>query len=201
MCTDCYKTQVTKRLTNEEIFAKEIMHVMPDFKVKENLPFPTTNYEADMYRVTEEALEQIEFDGQGHVNDAANTKLNSRYYNDALRSKQISEENSIYNGTCTRLVRIFHGDERVPDKTTVEFVIDLLQNEFSDVPGGHYNHTKDLVLLLNYDINNYKANLQVRRYVSVYGLDVVRVLRYDQEVNEWVNDDLTDLLHNQIRGK
>jgi len=45
MCSDCYKTQVTKRLTYEEIFAKEIMHAFPDFKVKENLPFPTTNYE------------------------------------------------------------------------------------------------------------------------------------------------------------
>jgi len=153
-----------------------------------------------MYRVTEEALEQIEFDGIGHVRNATYT-VSTLYYRDANRSKHISEENSICNGTCTRLTRIFHGLERVPDKTTVEFVIDLLQNEYSDVPGGHYNHTKDLVLLLNYDINNFKANLQVRRYVSIYGTDVVRVLRCDQEDNEWVNVDLTDLLHNQIRGK
>ena len=118
---------------------------------------------------------------------------------DALRSKHISEENSIFNGTCTRLIRDYHGDKRVPDKETVEFVIDLLQSEFSDVPGGHYNTSKDLVLLLNYDINKYKPNLQVRRYISIYGTNVVRVLHYNG--TQFVNVDLTNLLQNQITGK
>ena len=55
MCIDCYKTQVTKRLTYEEIFAKEIMHAMSDFKDREFLPLSTTYYVANMYRFTEEA--------------------------------------------------------------------------------------------------------------------------------------------------
>ena len=136
----------------------------------------------------------IEFDGNDHIYLSY-----SLYCNDALRSKHISEENSICNGTCTRLTRVYHGGERVPDEETIEFVIDLLLNEFINVPGGYDDPSKDLVLLLNYDINNYKANLQVRRYVSIYGTNVVRVLRYNG--TQWVNVDLTDLVHNQIIGK
>ena len=199
MCTDCYKTQVT-RLTYEDIFAKEIMHAMPDFNHRQYLPLPTTNYEADIYCNTEDALVQIEIDGTSHVTFIAPLKQQMRrYYMDALRSKHISEENSICNGTCTNLIRVYHGDKRVPDEETVEFVIDLLQSEFSDVPGGHYNTSQDLVLLLNYDINKYRSCLQVRRYISIYGTNVVRVLRYNG--TQFVNVDLTNLLQNQITGK
>jgi hypothetical protein len=139
-------------------------------------------------------LEQIEFDGICHIIDAA-----AKYKLDAIRSKHISEENSICNGTCTRLIRLYHGIERIPSREMVSFVIDLLQDEFIDVPGGYYDTSKDLVLLLNYDINNYRANLQVRRYISIYGTNVVRVLHYNG--TQFVNVDLTDLIHNQIMGK
>ena len=117
-----------------------------------------------MYRITEEALVHIEIDGKNHVAKAMLTS--ERYIRDALRSKHISEENDIYAGTCYRLIRDFHGMVRVPSRETVKFVIDLLQNEFSNVPGGYADPSKDLILLLNYDINNYRACLQVRRYIS-----------------------------------
>ena len=197
LCTLCYKTYVTA-LSYEEIFAKEVIHNMPEFKHKECLPYPTLRgYELDMYRITEESFEHLEIDGKDHVVQAM--APSRRYVRDALRSKHISEENDICAGTCHRLVRIFHDSVRVPSCETVEFVVDLFQNEFSDVPGGHYNHTKDLVLLLNYDINNYRACLQVRRYISVYGINVVRVLRYAG--TQFVNVDLTSIVHNQIMGK
>ena len=199
LCRYCYRTYVTN-FSYEEILAKEIYELLPEFNRNGILPVPTAAlYELDLYRIitSSSALESIEIDGPGHVIDATNT--NKLYCGDALRSKHISEENDIHVGGCIRLLRIFHGRERVPSSEDLRFVIDLLRNEFTNVPGGYDDPNKDLVLLLHYDINEYRANLQVRRWLSIFGPDVVRVLRYDG--THWVNVDLTSLLHNQIMGK
>ena len=86
---------------------------------------------------------------------------------------------------------------RIPTPEETTFFIDTLNSNFTNIP--EYEEGKHIILLVNYDVTKTGVLVQVLRYLSIFGADIVKGYKY--EGGEWVYVDFSYLYSKQIRGK
>ena len=95
-----------------------------------------------------------------------------------------------------RVFRLSCGRCRIPTCEEAEFLIKTFNCDFSNILG--YDAKSHIILLVNYDISKPCVRVQVLRYLSIFGADIVKGCKYVD--GKWQPVDFSNLYSQQFLG-
>ena len=118
------------------------------------------------------------------------------YKLDAWRVWEVIVEHDRIEGTPVRVFRLSCGRCRIPTCEEAEFLTKTFNCDFSNIVG--YDAKSHIILLVNYDISKPCVRVQVLRYLSIFGADIVKGCKYVD--GKWQPVDFSNLYSQQFLG-